>query len=74
MSITANGPQLSVLPSAETLAESLSLKEALELVLADLPDTADPGVVVYANVEKARGIQRRLAARLVLQKLLAQQP
>lgn len=74
MALLNNAPQLPPLPTAETIASSLSLREALEIVLADLPPTADPNTVAYMDLQKAIAIQRRLAARLVLKNLADTQP
>lgn len=52
-----------------TIAKTLSLRDALDLVLADLPETPDPNLVAFVDVSKADAIRRRLAARIVLRHL-----
>jgi len=51
------------------LANSLSIRESIDLVLADLPSLPDPNMVAFVDVAKADALRRRLAARRVLQSL-----
>ncbi len=51
------------------LASSLSIRDSIRLVLADLPDLPDPNMVAFVDVTKADALRRRLAARRVLQSL-----
>lgn len=51
------------------LANSLSIRESIELVLADLPSLPDPNMVAFVDPAKADAIRRRLAARRVLKSL-----
>ena len=51
------------------LANSLSIRESIELVLADLPSLPDPNMVAFVDPAKADAIRRRLAARRALKSL-----
>lgn len=58
--------QLRFAPQAATLAEAMTLEEALAIVLPELPALPDPSLVTLVSAAKGDAVLRKQAARLLL--------